>query len=83
MPVLFFRFPAEAIDQSLQNRLDAAWSGIRNGFAAAAIDANLFVLGADPPAVAGFPRRMEVFFQLVVFLNVWHGFKYYCDTAGK
>ena len=67
--VLFFRLPAKALDQSRENAIDAARAEIRNRLAGAAVDADFFVLSADPPALARFARLVKVGFQLVVFLN--------------
>ena len=67
--VLFFRLPSETFDQLPQNKFDAPWPEIGNGFAGAPVDADLFVLGTDAPTVARFARIVEKSFQFFFFFN--------------
>src|SRR5918992_3779592 len=67
--VLLLRLPAETIDQFSQDELDAARPRIGNGLGGIAVNADLFVLGADPPAIARFPRVVEERFKLFFFFN--------------
>ena len=67
--VLFFRLPSETFAQPPQNKFDTPWPGIGNGFARIPVDADLFVLGSDAPAVATFSRIVEKTFQFFFFFN--------------
>src|SRR5687768_24974 len=57
--VLLLGLPAETIDQRSENELNAAWPGIGNRFGRVAVNTDLFVLGADPPALARLPRVVK------------------------
>ena len=52
--------PAEAIGQPAQHGFDAPRSIVARGAAGLAIDADLFVLGADPPLGARLGAPLEV-----------------------
>ena len=69
MPVLLLRLPSETLDQLPQNELDPTRAGIGNGFGRISVDADLFVLGSDAPAVARFSRVVEKGFQFCFFFN--------------
>ena len=72
MTVFLLRLPAETFNQGPQDRFHTALAGVRNRLPAAAVDPDLFILGADAPLIARLPPGMKEFFQLFLFMNFVH-----------
>src|SRR6185503_10879484 len=62
--VLLLGLPTEALDQFPENPMDPARPRVRNRLAGCPVDADFFVLRADPPLLARFTGVVKVRFEL-------------------